>query len=58
MHAYISMIAMIELVCLYLCIRSCLDCEDELSYDRDCCESAGCFQGKWHTFFHLFYYMH
>jgi hypothetical protein len=25
-----SMVAMLELVCLYLCICACLDCEEEL----------------------------
>jgi hypothetical protein len=40
------MVAMIEPVCLYLCICACLDCEEELSYSCDCCECAGCGQAS------------
>jgi hypothetical protein len=35
------------IVCLFVCNISCLDCEEELNYKCDCCECAGCFQGKW-----------
>jgi hypothetical protein len=41
-----SMVAILELVCLYLCICVCLDCEEELNNCCDCCECFGCYQGK------------
>jgi hypothetical protein len=46
MQAYMSMIAILEFVCLCLCLYSCLDCEEELNYTCDCCDCAGCCQGK------------
>jgi hypothetical protein len=46
LHAYMSMIAILEIVCLCVSIFSYLDCKEELSYNCDCCECAGCCQGK------------
>jgi len=54
MHAYMSMFAISSFVCLFCVSVSCLDCEVEPSYFCDCCECAGCDQGKWHTYSHYF----
>jgi hypothetical protein len=46
MHAYMSMTCYCEL-CVYVCvILLCIDCEEELNYPCDCCDCAGCYQGK------------
>jgi hypothetical protein len=38
---FICVVAILELVCLYLCICACLDCEVGLNNYCDYCECAG-----------------